>query len=241
MQITDRWRLAYVDALWAVGCLLCAPLSFLALRSWRAAAEGPAALAAGSALWIKLLLTAAGFAIPALCLLLMLRFAAKAIRALVPPGRRQVADHGDWLRHLTWLQFEQLIESHFIHRGYHVALLQKMPAWPARLSVVDVTGATFLVNYTDWKTSEIEPEVVARFAAEIAARSAAGGFLLTFGRLTPTAQHLADKARIEVTSGDALRRALRSTEWETSRFRESRSGATTGFGNSRGSVPPNSL
>jgi hypothetical protein len=236
MQITDRWRLAYADALWALGWLLCAPLSFMALRSWRAAVEGPA----GSGLGIKLVLTATGYAIPALCVLLMLRYAAKALRALIPRGRQQHDDRGEWLRHLTWLQFEQIVESYFTQRGYHITLLQKIPAWPARLSVVDVTGATFLVHYTEWKTTEVEPEVVARFTDEIAARSAAGGFLLTFGRLTPTAQLLADKARIEVISGDPLKRALRSTEWETSRFRESRSGASTGFGNSRSSDAPNS-
>ena len=75
-----------------------------------------------------------------------------------------------------------------------------------------------------------QQQIVNTFAEEISARSAQGGVLLTFGRITRGASTLAADSNIEVVSGIKLTRMLRASGWESSRLE---SGASTGFGNTR--------
>lgn len=181
---------------------------------------------------LRLMLTIAPYALLSAGAVISVWFAFKAVAAMVSGAPVRRGDEAEWIRRLGWLQFEQLVESHFSHQGLRTALLQGLPAFPPRLAVIDGSGATMLVHYTEWKTVEVGYEIVKRFADEIAARSAQSGQLLTFGRLTSGAASLASTNNIEAVCGDRLTSMLRSSGWDASRFRESGTGASTGFGNS---------
>ena len=155
---------------------------------------------------------------------------AKVRAATGAPAAARGAEEADWIRRLGWLQFEQLVESHFTHRGLRTVLLRGLPDSPPRLAMIDGGGAIQVIHCTEWKSEEIGYEIVNAFVNEIAARSAQGGVLLTFGRLTRGASTLAADKNIEVVSGIKLTRMLRASGWESSRLE---SGASTGFGNTR--------
>jgi Restriction endonuclease len=217
--------------LWSVVWLLLAPVSY-GLWVWFVAVGHSRASAP---LLLQRLppgaLLLAPYALPLVCVAVSAGFGWKALVLL---GSAQVGRNGDedeWVRRLGWLQFEQLVESHFAHRGMSTVLLRGQPGLPPRLSAVSAGGAITLIHYTEWKTVDVGYAVVQSLVNEIAARSAQSGHLLTFGRLTRGAASLASAHNIEVIWGEKLIRMLRASGWDSSRFRES--GASTGFGNSR--------
>ena len=172
----------------------------------------------------------APYVLPLACGLMAAWQLAKVRAATGAPAAARGAEEADWIRRLGWLQFEQLVESHFTHRGLRTVLLRGLPGSPPRLAMVDGGGAIQVIHCTEWKSEEIGYEIVNAFASEIAAHAAQGGVLLTFGRLTRGASTLAADKNIEVVSGIKLTRMLRASGWESSRLE---SGASTGFGNSR--------
>lgn len=169
------------------------------------------------------------------CVAASVWFAIRALAVLAAGAADRNGDEDEWIRSLGWLQFEQLVEGHFTHRGLRTVLLRGLPGFPPRLSVIAPNGGTTLVHYGEWKTVEVGYEIVQAFVDEIAARSAQSGQLLTFGRLTRGATSLAVTHGLDVVCGDKLIRMLRASGWDSSRFRES--GVSTGFGNSRSSDP----
>ncbi len=171
------------------------------------------------------------WALSAACAVLSVWFAIRALAVLATGSVDRNSDEEAWIRRLGWLQFEQLVEGHYTHRGLRTVLLRGQPGLPPRLAVVDSKDATTLVHYTEWKTVEVGYEIVQAFVDEIAERSAHSGQLLTFGRLTRGAASLAATHGLDVVSGEKLIRMLRASGWDSSRFRES--GTSTGFGNSR--------
>jgi hypothetical protein len=216
---------------WSLIWLLFAPLSY-GLWAWFVSDERSRNAAP---LLLKSLppstLLIAAYALPFACLAISAGFAWKALKVLGSAPSGQIADEGEWIRRLGWLQFEQLVESHFTHRGLRTVLLRGEPGFPARLSAVDAAGGATLIHYTEWKTVDVGYAVVQGLVDEIAARSAQSAQLLTFGRLTRGATSLASTHHIEVICGERLIRMLRASGWDSSRFRES--GSSTGFGNSR--------
>ncbi len=175
-------------------------------------------------------LAAAPYLLAGACGLMAAWQAAKVRAATGAPAAARGAEEADWIRRLGWLQFEQLVESHFTHRGLRTVLLRGLPGFPARTATIDGSGAVQVIHCTEWKSEEIGYEIVNAFVSEISAHSAQGGVLLTFGRLTRGALTLAADKNIEVVAGIKLTRMLRSSGWESSRLE---SGASTGFGNTR--------
>ena len=229
--VTSRRSLQ--GALWAAVWLACAPLAFFVCAFVLTLPQAQDALSTRPAEQLEWLLPLARYALPALCILVALRLGLRALAWLASPAAIQSSDEAEWLRGLAWLQFEHLVEGHFSHRGYRTAHLPRRSLMPARLSAVDDRGATTLVHYTEWKTTEIGFEIVKAFADEIEAREARSGVLMSFGHLTRAASSFAASSGIEVICGERLTRVLRSSGWDSSRFRESKSGSSTSFGNSR--------
>ncbi|MEO8057297.1 MAG: restriction endonuclease [Burkholderiales bacterium] len=180
--------------------------------------------------WLRWALAAGPHVLALGCGLLAAWQVAKVRAASGAPAAARGAEEADWIRRLGWMQFEQLVESHFTHRGLRTVLLRGEPGCPPRTGTIDGGGVVQVLHCTEWKSEEIGYEIVNAFASEIAARSAQGGVLLTFGRLTRGASTLAADKNIEVVSGIKLTRMLRASGWESSRLE---SGGSTGFGNSR--------
>ena len=220
-------RSGWCSLIWLVLALPSYWVGVWLVAEWRLhafALQTPAALP-------QALLAIMPFALPVVCAAASVWFAIRALAVLAAGVNDRNGDEDQWIRRLGWLQFEQLVESHFAHRGVRTVLLRGLPAFPPRLSVIDASGATTLVHYAEWKTVDVGYEIVQAFVDEIAARSAQSGQVLTFGRLTRGATSLAATHKLEVVSGDKLIRMLRASGWDSSRFRES--GTSTGFGNSR--------
>lgn len=218
---------------WSLVWLLLAPLGW-GLWVWLVGDGG--SFASGVLLAIglpPLALSIAPYGLAATCAAISTWFALKALSLLGAGATDRNGETAQWIRRLGWLQFEQLVDAHFTHHGLRTVLLRGSAQLPPRLSVIDASGATLLIHYAEWKTVEIGYEIVQAFVDEIAARSAQGGQLLTFGRLTRGAASLASTHHIEVVCGERLIQRLRASGWDASRFRES--GASTGFGNSRSS------
>lgn len=224
-------RRAFRRALWAMIWMMAAPLVYWAGVMALGAAQGRGVRWFGAFREVSSTLAMMPIALAVLCGVVSLWCAFSAWGALGSGATTQADDEADWVRRLGWLQFEQLVEHHFIQRGMRVALLRDMPAFRARLSVVDAHGATLLIHYADWKSNELGSDVVQGLANEIVTRSADSGVLLTFGRVTRAAASLAAESNIEIVSGKQLVRILRSSGWDSSRFKES--GGSTGFGVSR--------
>ena len=228
---TGAARLVVRWGRWSLVWLLLAPLSW-ALWVWfvgdgRSPAGG-VLLAIGLP---PLALSIAPYGLAATCAAISAWFAIKALALLATSDTTRNGDTEQWIRRLGWLQFEQLVDAHYTHRGLRTVLLQGLSRLPPRLSVIDGSGGTILIHYDEWKTVEVGYEIVQAFVDEIATRSAQSGQLLTFGRLTRGAASLASTHHIEVVCGERLIQMLRASGWDSSRFRES--GASTGFGNSR--------
>ena len=224
-------RSGWCSLIWIVLALPSYWVGVWLVAEWRLhafALQTPAALP-------QALLAIMPFALPVVCAAASVWFAIRALAVLAAGVNDRNGDEDQWIRRLGWLQFEQLVESHFAHRGVRTVLLRGLPAFPPRLSVIDASGATTLVHYAEWKTVDVGYEIVQAFVDEIAARSAQSGQLLTFGRLTRGAAALAATHKLEVVSGDKLIRMLRASGWDSSRFRES--GTSTSFGNSRSADP----
>lgn len=180
--------------------------------------------------WRRPLFAGAPYGLALVCVSMAVWHVAKVRAASGAPAAARGAEEADWIRRLGWLQFEQLVESHFTHRGLRTVLLRGLPGHPRRQGVVDGQGAIQVIHCTEWKAEEIGYEIINAFVNEIAAHSAQGGVLLSFGRLTRGASTLAADKNIEVVSGIKLTRMLRASGWESSRLE---SGASTGFGNTR--------
>ena len=170
------------------------------------------------------------YVLAGVCTLMAAWQVAKVRAASGAPAAARSAEEADWIRRLGWLQFEQLVDGHFTHRGMRTVLLLGLPGCPPRTAMIDGGGAVRVIHCTEWKSEQIGYAIVSAFASEISARAAQGGVLLTFGRLTRGASTLAADRNIEVVSGLKLTRMLRASGWESSRLE---SGTSTGFGNSR--------
>ena len=224
--IWRQLRHAALALLWLVAALLASALHTELTELLRWHAEG-LAMPAGLRRWA---FDAAPYLLTIVCCSMAAWQLAKVRAASGAPAAARGAEEADWIRRLGWLQFEQLVESHFTHRGLRAVLLRGLPGRPPRTAMVDGAGAIQVIHCTEWKSEEIGYEIVNAFVSEIAAHSAQGGVLLTFGRLTRGASTLAADKNIEVVSGIKLTRMLRASGWESSRLE---SGPSTGFGNTR--------
>ena len=224
--IWRQLRHAALALLWLLVAVFASALHTELADVLRLHADGLETLG-GSWQWV---LTAAPYGLTIVGGLMAAWHVAKVRAASGAPSAARGAEEADWIRRLGWLQFEQLVESHFTHRGLRTVLLRGLPGCPPRTAMIDGSGAVQVIHCTEWKSEEIGYEIVNAFVDELSARSAQGGVLLTFGRLTRGASTLAAAKNIEIVSGIKLTRMLRSSGWESSRLE---SGASTGFGNTR--------
>lgn len=224
--IWRQLRHAALALLWLVAAVLAFVLHKPLADALRTHAGG-LAMPAGMQRWA---FDAAVYGLTIVCASMAAWQLAKVRAASGAPAAARGAEEAAWIRRLGWLQFEQLVESHFTHRGLRTVLLRGLPGSPPRLAMMDGGGAIQVIHCTEWKSEEIGYEIVNAFAGEISAREAQGGVLLTFGRLTRGASTLAADKNIEVVSGIKLTRMLRASGWESSRLE---SGPSTGFGNTR--------
>jgi restriction system protein len=113
---------------------------------------------------------------------------------------------------MTWSQFERLIGESFRRRGYKVAETGGSGSDGGVDIHLTKDGKSFLVQCKHWRTQGVGVSIVRELNGVIAARHAAGGFVVTSGHFTPEARHFAKSCEVELIDGERLGSLLRELE-----------------------------
>lgn len=114
---------------------------------------------------------------------------------------------------MAWHQFELLIGEAFRRKGYTV--IETGGSGPD--GGVDLVlrrpssngSETFLVQCKHWKAYKVSVNVVRELYGVMAARGAAGGFVVTSGRFTGEAEAFAEGRNVQLINGAALKELLK--------------------------------
>jgi restriction system protein len=113
---------------------------------------------------------------------------------------------------MTWSQFERLIGESFRRRGYEVTETGGSGSDGGVDLLLAKDRKSFLVQCKHWRTRSVGVSIVRELNGVIAARHAAGGFVVTSGQFTPEATQFARSCGIELIDGDRLRSLLHELE-----------------------------
>lgn len=148
--------------------------------------------------------TAGQFLLPILCLIgALVSFLRRKQRiALVDTVTGSKA--ADALHGMSWREFEILVGEAFRLQGY--AVTEQGGGGPD--GGVDLTlrksSETFLVQCKQWKAYKVGVDVVRELYGVMAARGAAGGFVVTSGSFTAEAQTFAQGRNVKLVDGSKL-------------------------------------
>lgn len=164
---------------------------------------------------IRALASAGQYVIPLLCLL---GAAASAIRRV--RGQR-LFDNGtrnptaEFLAGISWQEFERLVSEAFRRKGYRVTETGGAQADGGVDLVLRRDGETFLVQCKHWRAQAVSVQVVRELYGVMAARGAAGGFVVTSGVFTPPAKDFARGRNIALIDGAKLQAMLKTSRHST--------------------------
>jgi len=113
---------------------------------------------------------------------------------------------------MTWAQFERLIGESFRGRGYEVTETGGGGSDGGVDLLLAKDGKSFLAQCKHWRTRGVGVSTIRELKGVIAARHAAGGFVITSGQFTPAARQFAQSCEIELIDGDRLVSLLRELE-----------------------------
>ncbi len=125
-------------------------------------------------------------------------------------ARATGADTSLEVSRMSWQQFELLVGEAFRSQGYKVAELGGAGPDGGVDLVLTKDGARYLVQCKQWRAFKVGVSVVRELFGVMAAQKAAGGFLVTSGRLTDEAKAFAEGKNIILIDGDRLGKFLRS-------------------------------
>ncbi|WP_026431530.1 restriction endonuclease [Paracidovorax oryzae] len=128
-------------------------------------------------------------------------------RRLIDTACRSTA--ADALHGMDWKEFERLVGEGFRRQGYLVAETGGGGADGGVDLVLGKAGEKFLVQCKQWKAFKVGVAVVRELYGVMAARGAAGGFVVTSGSFTQEATEFASGRNIQLIDGPALLRLIR--------------------------------
>lgn len=162
------------------------------------------------------LATAGQYIVPILCL------AGAAISAWRRHARRSLmdsvtrSDAPDILDGMSWREFEMLVGEGFRLQGYQV--VENFEPGPD--DGIDLTlrknGEKYLVQCKQWRAFKVGVPVVRELYGVMAAKGAAGGFVVTSGRFTPEAEAFASGRNLRLLDGPQLHRLLKQARGSSS-------------------------
>lgn len=124
-------------------------------------------------------------------------------------SRATGADTSLEVSRMTWRQFELLVGEAFRGQGFAVAELGGAGPDGGVDLVLTKDGARYLVQCKQWRAFKVGVSVVRELYGVMAAQRAAGGFLVTSGRLTEEARAFAAGKNITLIDGERLPDFLR--------------------------------
>jgi restriction system protein len=150
------------------------------------------------------------FAIPFICLLGAIASAVRRRRRQVLLATTTAGDSVAVLGEMTWQEFEALVAEGFRARGFSVTETGG-PQADGGVDMVLTRGTErFLVQCKQWKAFKVGVTVVRELYGVMAARGAAGGYVVTSGRFTTDAISFAEGRNIVLLDGPELMRLLKT-------------------------------
>lgn len=140
----------------------------------------------------------------------------------------QGAGSPDWgaLNAMSGRQFEALVGEAFLRKGY--AVTGTGGAEGGADLVLKMKGETFLVQCKQWRALKVGVNAVRELHGVIAAKGAAGGFVVTSGVFTEEALAFARGKPVELMDGKALRALIRGVSVPARILRDPLSVMTSG-------------
>lgn len=117
----------------------------------------------------------------------------------------------DALEGMTWREFEVLVGEGFRQRGYAVTETGGGGADGGIDLVLRKDGDKFLVQCKQWKAFKVGVTVVRELYGVMAAKGAAGGFVVTSGKFTSEAVEFSQGRNIRLVDGPALLQLIRNS------------------------------
>lgn len=111
---------------------------------------------------------------------------------------------------MNWQEFELLVGEAFRQRGYAVAETGGGGADGGIDLVMTKGSERFFVQCKQWRAYRVSVNVVRELYGVMAAKGAAGGFVITSGRFTEDAAEFARGRNIELIDGEKLRSMIAS-------------------------------
>lgn len=113
------------------------------------------------------------------------------------------------LNDMSWQQFEALVGEAFRRKGYAVTETGGGGADGGIDLVLKKAGETFLVQCKQWRAYKVGVSTVRELYGVMAAKGAAGGFVVTSGDFTNEARAFAEGRNIELMDRAALHALIR--------------------------------
>jgi restriction system protein len=165
------------------------------------------------------------YLVPILCLV------AAAVSALGRRERQRLladtaqSDAPDVLDGMSWREFEMLVGEAFRLQGYRVTETGGGGADGGVDLVLAKGNEKFLVQCKQWKAFKVGVDVVRELYGVMAAKGAAGGFVVTSGRFTADATAFAQGRNVRLVDGAALQRLIGQARASPGSGQGSREGA----------------
>jgi restriction system protein len=113
---------------------------------------------------------------------------------------------------LSWREFEQLVGEGFRVQGYQVIETGGSGPDGGVDLVLRKDGDKFLVQCKQWKAYKVGVEVVRELYGVMAAKGAAGGFVVTSGQFTEPARGFAQGRNLKLVDGPVLLQLLQKAQ-----------------------------
>lgn len=118
----------------------------------------------------------------------------------------------DALDDITWQEFERLVGEAFRLQGYAVAETGGRGADGGIDLVLSKGEEKFLVQCKQWRAFRVGVEVVRELYGVMAAKGAAGGFVVTSGRFTEEATSFASGRNVKLVDGPKLHALIQQAQ-----------------------------
>jgi len=122
------------------------------------------------------------------------------------------SDSADGLNGMSWQQFEKLVGEAFRLQGYAVVETGGGGADGGVDLVLSQGGEKFLVQCKQWRAFKVGVDVVRELYGVMAAKAAAGGFVVTSGRFTDDAITFASGRNVTLIDGPKLHGMIRQAQ-----------------------------
>lgn len=125
------------------------------------------------------------------------------------------SEAADALDGMSWQQFERLVGEGFRLQGYRVVETGGGGADGGIDLVLNKDGEKYLVQCKQWRAFRVGVEVVRELYGVMAAKGAAGGFVVTSGRFTDEARKFAEGRTVQLIDGPRLRALIKQAAGTT--------------------------